>query len=156
VAIRVNVHIGAAVTDQGLVLGKAHETVRARRALAPEVKIWADVRVKHAAPLAVRSVIEEAEELFERGEADALIVSGLRTGGDTDPQRLAEVRAAVACPVLVGSGARPEQLPVLLPVCDGVIVGSWLKEHGDVRAPVDAVRAAEFVHAARSVSMLGA
>lgn len=148
-AIRVNVHIGASVTDQGIIEGKAHETVRLRRALCPDVAIWADVRVKHAAPVATRSIIEEAEELRERGEADALIVSGLRTGGETDPSRLGEVRAAIDCPVLVGSGATPEQLHKLMPVCDGLIVGSWLKVGGKVLAPVDPQRARDFVQAAR-------
>lgn len=148
-AIRVNVHVGAAVTDQGLIQGKAFDTVRLRRALAPGVQIWADVRVKHAAPLAERSITEEAEELHLRGEADALIASGLATGKQTDPARLALVRAAVTCPILVGSGATPEQLPELLPVCDGIIVGSWLKERGDVLAPVDPARARAMVEAVR-------
>jgi len=148
-AIRVNVHAGAAVTDQGLVMGRAHETVRTRRALAPEVRIWADVRVKHAAPLAERDIVEEAEELAERAEADALIVSGHKTGGPTDPARLAAVRAAVRVPILVGSGATPELLPALLPVCDGLVVGSWIKLGGDVRRPIDPQRARAFVAAAR-------
>lgn len=151
-SIRVNVHAGAAVTDQGLVMGRAHETVRQRRALAPGVRIWADVRVKHAAPLAEREVVEEAEELAERAEADALIVSGHKTGGATDPARLAAVRAAVRVPILVGSGATPALLPALLPVCDGLIVGSWVKVGGDARAPVDPARARAFVDAARGVA----
>jgi len=149
-AIRVNVHIGASVTDQGILQGKAHETVRLKRQIAPGVQVWADVRVKHAAPVALRSIIEEAEELHERGEAEALIVSGLRTGGETDPARLAEVRAAVSCPVLVGSGATPDQLARLLPVCDGLIVGSWIKVGGAVLAEVDPIRARRLVEAARS------
>ena len=148
-SIRVNVHIGASVTDQGIIEGKAHETVRLRRQLCPDVQVWADVRVKHAAPVAMRSIVEEAEELRERGEADALIVSGLRTGGETDPARLGEVRAAIDCPVLVGSGATPEQLGVLMPVCDGLIVGSWLKVGGKVLGPVDPARARAFIQAAR-------
>ena len=150
-AIRVNVHVGAAVTDQGLVMGRAHETVRLRRELCPGVKVWADVRVKHAAPLADRPIAEEAEELAERGEADALIVSGAKTGGATDPERLAEVRRHTRCPILVGSGATPELLPKLLPVCDGLVVGSWLKVGGQVLAAVDPARAADFVAAARGL-----
>lgn len=149
-AIRVNVHSGAAVTDQGLVMGRAHETVRMRRTLAPDVRIWADVRVKHAAPLAERELTEEALELAERAEADALIVSGAKTGGPTDPARLKRVREAVHVPILVGSGATVDTLPVLLPVCDGIIVGSWLKVGGDVAAPVDPARAKAFVAAARA------
>lgn len=150
--IRVNVHIGSAVTDQGLIHGQAHDTVRLRRQLAPDTRILADVRVKHAAPLAERPVVEEAEELTERGEADALIVSGHKTGGATDPERLKVVRQAVRCPVLVGSGASIEQLGLLLPVCDGLIVGSSIKEGGEVLAPVDPVRARAFVMAARGLS----
>ena len=33
--IRVNVHVGAYVTDQGLIEGRAHATLRSRAALAP-------------------------------------------------------------------------------------------------------------------------
>lgn len=150
--IRINVHIGSAVTDQGLIHGQAHDTVRLRRDVAPHTRILADVRVKHAAPLAERPVTEEAEELTERGEADALIVSGHKTGGATDPERLRQVRDAVHCPVLVGSGASSEQLGLLLPVCDGLIVGSSIKEGGAVLAPVDPTRARAFVLAVRGLS----
>jgi len=146
-AIRVNVHAGAYVTDQGLVMGRAHETVRMRRTLGADVHIWADVRVKHAAPLAERDIAEEALELCERAEADALVVSGAKTGGPTDPARLAVVRAAVHVPILVGSGATIATLDQLLPVCDGLIVGSALKHDGDVARPVDAARARAFVAA---------
>lgn len=48
--IRVNVHIGARVTDQGIVEGRAHETVRARQALRAEgIALFCDVDVKHSA-----------------------------------------------------------------------------------------------------------
>lgn len=49
--VRVNVHSGAMVTDQGVIEGRAFETVRLRQRLSPEVAIWADVHVKHAQPL---------------------------------------------------------------------------------------------------------
>jgi membrane complex biogenesis BtpA family protein len=146
-AVRVNVHAGAAVTDQGLIEGRAHETVPLRDTLAPSVRIWADVRVKHAAPLVARPVAEEAEELHLRARADALIVSGARTGGATDPARAREVREAVSAPVLIGSGATPDTLSALAAVADGFIVGSWLKEGGRVEAPVDPARAADMVAA---------
>jgi hypothetical protein len=146
-AIRVNVHAGAAVTDQGLIEGRAHETVPLRDATAPGVRIWADVRVKHAAPLVARPIAEEAEELHLRARADALIVSGARTGGATDPARAREVREATSAPVLIGSGATPDTLSALAGAADGFIVGSWLKEGGRVEAPVDRQRAADMVAA---------
>ena len=50
--IRVNVHVGAYVTDQGLIEGEAHDTLRYRRQIdARSVSIMADVLVKHATPL---------------------------------------------------------------------------------------------------------
>ena len=53
--IRINVHTGARVTDQGLVEGRAHVTLRQRRALGAErVLLLCDVDVKHSAPLAAR------------------------------------------------------------------------------------------------------
>ncbi len=50
--IRVNVHTGARLTDQGLIEGMAHEALRHRKLLGSNVKIFADVNVKHSTPLA--------------------------------------------------------------------------------------------------------
>ena len=48
--IRVNVLCGARVADQGLIQGIAHDLLRERAALgAAEIKIFADVDVKHSA-----------------------------------------------------------------------------------------------------------
>lgn len=149
--VRVNVLCGARVTDQGLLTGKAHELLRDRAAWgASPVRILADVDVKHSAPLARRSLAVETHELVTRGGADAVIVSGLATGSEVDPERLTEARTA-ACgkPVLVGSGAQPDLLAELLPRCDGFIVGTYFKQHGDIHRPVDVVRVREFVNSVR-------
>ena len=45
--VRINVHTGAMLTDQGLLQGRAAETLRERARLAPDVRILADVHVKH-------------------------------------------------------------------------------------------------------------
>ena len=79
--IRVNVLCGARVTDQGIITGIAHDLLRERAALgATNVRILADVDVKHSAPLAPRSLVDETHELVARGGADAVIVSGAATG----------------------------------------------------------------------------
>src|SRR5262245_42327939 len=49
--IRVNVHTGAMLTDQGLIEGDACHTVRYRDRISPGAQILADVHVKHAVPL---------------------------------------------------------------------------------------------------------
>ena len=48
--IRVNVLAGTMWTDQGPIVGRAHDIARVRRAIAPTCCVLADVQVKHAAP----------------------------------------------------------------------------------------------------------
>ena len=52
--IRVNIHMNAVVSEQGIIQGASHRTLRLRSALKSDVLIFADVGVKHAAPLADR------------------------------------------------------------------------------------------------------
>lgn len=127
--IRVNVHVGSMVTDQGSIEGRAWHTLRLRRHLeAQEVGILADVRVKHALPLAARPLAEEAQDLRLRGQADAVIVTGAATGSGADPQEVAVVRNALPeCPLLVGSGLTAQAAASFFPAADGGIIGSSLK-----------------------------
>src|SRR5205814_7686492 len=81
--IRVNVHAGAVVADQGIVQSEAYHTLRDRRLLGADVKIFADVQGKHAAPVAAVELEQEARDLVHRGLADALVVSGKATGEAT-------------------------------------------------------------------------
>ncbi|MBV1860812.1 MAG: BtpA/SgcQ family protein [Nannocystaceae bacterium] len=139
--IRVNVHVGAYVTDQGLIEGQAHATLRSRAQLGADVAILADVLVKHATPLAPLTVEDATQDTVKRGLADGVIVTGRATGAPVDAGRLQTVGdAAGAVPVYVGSGLTLEAAPVLAPRCDGAIVGTAFKHGGQVRAPVDAVR----------------
>ncbi|NLE59812.1 MAG: BtpA/SgcQ family protein [Planctomycetes bacterium] len=157
--VRVNVHTGVYAADQGLIEGRADDTLRYRRRLAggagtdpiaPMPAVFADVHVKHAMPLAAQPIAQAAAETAYRGRADGLIVSGVATGKPTDPTDLAAVRAAVPDrPIYVGSGATPETVAELLVAADGVIVGTAIKQGGVTTAPVDSARAAALVKAAR-------
>ena len=144
--IRVNVLCGARVTDQGVIQGIAHDLLRERAHLgAHDIKIMADVDVKHSAPLAVRPIIDEVDDTIERGLADAVIVSGAGTGKPTDPQHVRVVKGAAGdVPVFIGSGvsaATVEQFDS----ADGFIVGTAFKRNGDVAEPVDIDRVRAFV-----------
>ena len=137
--IRVNVHTGAMETDQGILQGRADETLRYRRALGARVAIFADVFVKHAAPLLRTTPARAAADAVHRGLADALLVTGDATGGEADPARLAEVKRAVPrTPVLVASGVTPDNADAFAGA-DGFIVGTWVKRNG--RVDVKKVRA---------------
>jgi membrane complex biogenesis BtpA family protein len=148
--IRVNVHAGAVLADQGLVHSDAYGTLRDRRLLDAAVAIFADVGGKHAVPLAPVDLEQHARDLTHRGLADGLIVSGQATGAATSVADLKRVRGAVPhVPLLVGSGATPDTVAELLSVADGLIVGTALKRDGDVNAPVDLARVRRLVAATR-------
>ncbi|HKO56358.1 MAG TPA: BtpA/SgcQ family protein [Thermoanaerobaculia bacterium] len=145
--IRVNVHTGAMLTDQGIIEGEAAETLRLRASLAPDVAIFADHFVKHAVPLAPLDAVQAAKDLRLRGLADALIVSGTETGVAPDAARLAMLRNAVPdAPLIIGSGLTADNTGVFAEA-DGAIVGTSVKEGGDVERPVDAARVAAVVTA---------
>ncbi len=133
--IRINVHTGVMVTDQGLIEGEAAETLRVRAHIAPEVLIFADHLVKHAKPLGDPS----AKDLRARGLADAIIITGSGTGVAADPQQLAKLRAEVDAPIIAGSGI-DESNASQFAAADAAIVGTSLKRGGDVDAEVDRER----------------
>jgi uncharacterized protein len=129
--IRVNVHTGAMLTDQGIIEGDAAETLRMRATMAPQVMIFADHLVKHATPLGVVDEVQSARDLRERGLADAVIVSGRETGAEVDQARFERVRAATDAPLLIGSGLTAENA-ARFSDADGAIVGTSLKSGGRV------------------------
>ena len=149
--VRINVHVGAAVTDQGVIEGQAHETLRLRDRIDADVAICADVGVKHAAPLGGRDLAVEASDAVERGLADAVIVSGDRTGDRTALEDVRQVQNAVGneVPVFVGSGVTVETAGEVLDVADGAIVGTALKGGGVTSNPVDEERVRELIDAAK-------
>ena len=146
--IRVNVHAGAVLADQGLVHSDAYNTLRDRRLLGAEVAIFADVGGKHAVPLAPIDLEQHARDLTHRGLADGLVVSGQATGAATPVEDLKRVRSAAPhVPLLVGSGVTADTAAELLSIADGLIVGTALKRDGDVRAAVDPDRVRKLVAA---------
>ncbi len=144
--VRVNVHTGAMLTDQGVIEGRAAETLRLCAAIAPGVLLFADHMVKHATPLAMTDDALAAKDLRLRGLADAIIVSGAETGAAVDAARLARVRAVVDAPLLIGSGLSEENASSF-DIADGAIVGTSIKRGGRVEAPVDPARVARLVAA---------
>ncbi|OKH21505.1 photosystem I biogenesis protein BtpA [Chroogloeocystis siderophila] len=149
--IRVNVLTGVMATDQGLIEGQAHQLLRYRREIGSDVRIFADVLVKHARPLSSPNLTVAVQDTIERGLADAVILSGWATGSPPDLQDLELAKAAAYdTPVLIGSGANWENISTLMQAADGVIVSSSLKRHGRREQTIDPIRVSQFVEAARS------
>jgi len=156
--IRVNVLCGAMVTDQGIIEGNAYRLLRYRRELGANIKIFADVLVKHAQPLSPISLDAAITDTVERGLADAIILSGWATG---KPPLLEELelarKVAPQVPLLIGSGATAENIGSLIRRADGVIVASSLKRssrsagmptgYSDPFPMIDPIRVRQFVEA---------
>jgi hypothetical protein len=148
--IRVNVLTGVMATDQGVIEGQAHQLLRYRRELGSDVKILADVLVKHARPLGAPNLTTAVQETIERGLADGVILSGWATGSSPTLEDLELASAAAdGTPVFIGSGANWENISTLMQAADGVIVSSSLKRRGRIEQPIDPIRVSQFVEAAR-------
>jgi membrane complex biogenesis BtpA family protein len=149
--IRVNVHTGAMLTDQGIIEGRAAETLRTRAAIAPEVLIFADHMVKHAVPMVAIDEIQAAKDLRYRGFADGIIVSGAETGAEPHRGSVSALRDALTdVPILVGSGLTEANAGAFADA-DAAIVGTSIKVDGRVEAPVDPDRVARVVAAFKRV-----
>lgn len=151
--IRVNVLTGGMYTDQGWIEGRAHEVLRSRAALRADVAILADVLVKHAAPPPGTHAAAAARDLWHRGGADALIVTGAATGEAVDVARLEAVRRAVPdAPILAGSGVTAANAAEVLRHANGAIVGSAVQREGRAGAGVEVERVRAVVAAFRRAS----
>lgn len=149
--IRINVHTGAMLTDQGIIEGRAAETLRDRSRLGADIAIFADHLVKHAVPLGAVDPVQSAKDLRLRGLADAIIVTGAETGAAPDASRLDMLRKAVDAPLIIGSGMTASNAAAFA-TADAAIVGTAMKRDGDVDEPVDAARAAAIVRAFKRAS----
>lgn len=143
--IRVNQWVNGYVANEGFIQGESAKAMRYRSFLrAQNVKIFADVHVKHGAHAIVadRPVSEQASDA-EFFDADVTIATGHRTGDATPVEEIEAVRAGTYLPVIIGSGLAVDNAERLMRVADGAIVGSSLKEGGVWwgRVDVDRVKA---------------
>ncbi len=156
--IRVNVHVGSTWTDQGLIQSRAHDIVQYRRSLnldMPEdAPLWipgrtaiaADIMVKHGSPAGQSSLLDAANDAVIRGCADVIVLTGSSTGGAADPEQMSVVSESLPhIPVWVGSGVQPSNARKWRSLSSGAIVGSYLHQSGDLRAPIDVERVREIV-----------
>ncbi len=151
--VRVNQWANAYVANEGFMEGKAGSATRYRAWLrASDVRIFADVHVKHGAHAIVadRSLSELTRDA-EFFDADAVIVTGQRTGDGAKLDELEQVRSSTQLAVLVGSGVTRDNVGDVFRFADAVIVASSLKHGGAWWNEVDPKRLADFMDVVRSV-----
>jgi len=132
----------AYIADEGFVEAIAHRALRYRAGLrAYDVKVFADVQVKHGSHFIISDrPFEEQVADVEFFDADAVIVSGTRTGAETPLERVVKAKQSTYLPVLIGSGLNPSNAEKLLSVADGAIVGSYMRKDGKFWNPVELER----------------
>jgi membrane complex biogenesis BtpA family protein len=149
--VRINIVSWAMLADQGIIEGRAAEIARYRKMLGANILIFTDCLTKHAVPLAPQQMEWVALDTWERGGADALVVSGKATGYATDlGDVIAARKGAPDAPLLIGSGVTAENILDFLPIVDGVIVGTSLKVDGRVENPVELARVNAVVERVRA------
>ncbi len=149
--IRATFFTEASVDVSGLVLPRPHELLRFRKFLDPTIKIFADVHIKHSAPLVNRPLGDSALDA-KYFLADAIIISGTHTGKEAKIDDIMEAKKAVGdFPVLVGSGFRKDQAEKVFRYADGAIVGTSLKKESVSSNPVDHERVKELMEAVKKI-----
>lgn len=149
--VRVEAYAFAHVADEGIIESSAAELLRFRRKIGADgVRVWADVKKKHAAHSITADVsLGETAHAVEFMLGDAVIVTGSTTG---EPPRAADVREAKShcrIPVLLGSGVTVENVSEFYSTADGFIVGSYFKESGLWSNTVERARVERLADAVR-------
>ncbi|MGQ0572352.1 MAG: BtpA/SgcQ family protein [Armatimonadota bacterium] len=140
--VRANQWVNAYVANEGFVEGAAPAAMRFRAWVrAHDIAIFADVHVKHGSHAVVgdRSLAEQTRDAIFF-DADVLIATGQRTGDAADIDEIRGIKTASTLPVIVGSGLTADNVPELLLIADGAIVGTWAKVEGLWWNPVDVER----------------
>lgn len=132
-------------TSTGLLKPMAADLMRTKARMHSDVKVFADVNVKESRPVYAQNIEETIPEALAAG-ADAIIVTGLATGKPPLPSEIKNLKELTPDkPLLIGSGVSAENISELMKYADGVIVGSSIKEDGDITKPVSLERTVELL-----------
>ncbi|MFK7882959.1 MAG: BtpA/SgcQ family protein [Phycisphaerales bacterium] len=138
------------VADEGLLAkAEAGPLLRYRSSIgAGSIPVYCDIKKKHASHAITADLdVGEIAHAAEFCGADGLIVTGVSTGQAAEIQDVRRVRESCQLPILVGSGVTAETAANLLGYADALIVGSWIKQGGTWKNPVDGDRARTMVNA---------
>ena len=150
--VRINMLMGVRAASEGLIEGEAYHVLQYRRQLSAKCLVFADVDVKHSAAIGDVGLPDQVDDVLTRGLADAIIVSGLGTGKETDLYDIKVAKhSAGDVPVFVGSGATSDNADQLLIHADGLIAGTGLKHRLVTDNIVDARRVRGLVDAIKTI-----
>ncbi|MDF2679415.1 MAG: photosystem assembly BtpA [Brevibacillus sp.] len=138
---------GVYASDFGIWNTNVGETVRHQYRIGAEnVKLLFNIVPEAAKYLADRDIENVAKSTVFNNRPDALCVSGLTAGTETDSQILKRVKEAVPeTVVLANTGVRMQNLEQQLSIADGAVVGTTFKLDGKFENHVDQERVRAFM-----------
>ena len=138
---------GVYASDFGLWNTNVGQTVRHQRAIGAEhVKLLYNIVPEAAKYLADRPIEEIARSTEFNNRPDAICVSGLTAGAETDTQVLSRVKGAVKrTPILCNTGCNKNNIVRQLTHSDGAVCATTFKVDGVFENPVDESRVKEFM-----------
>ncbi|RCX20014.1 hypothetical protein DFR58_10283 [Anaerobacterium chartisolvens] len=146
--VRIPVFVDTVEFFGGIITPCARQAMILRKNLnAENVKILADIQVKHTHMLLPHVAIEDSAKAAESCGADAIIVTGTHIGVETPIEIIQRVRKVTKIPLIAGSGVNTANIRQQLSIADGAIVGSSLKEAGRIENPVSTKLAKELINA---------
>lgn len=130
--VRVPVFVDTVKTDYGTIVGDAQKVIEFRKKIkADNVKIYADIHVKHAEIISEHTLLESAK-LAETAGADGLIITGQWTGDAPQLDDFKILRdGGIKLPLIIGSGLNHDNVVPLMKAANAAIVSTALKESGD-------------------------
>lgn len=138
---------GVYASDFGLWNTNVGETVRHQyRIGAEKVKLLFNIVPEAAQYVAGRDIESIAKSTVFNNRPDALCVSGLTAGAETDSQILKRVKETVPdTVVLANTGVRLQNLESQLSIADGAVVGTTFKYEGKFENHVEPERVKAFM-----------
>ncbi|QVK21821.1 BtpA/SgcQ family protein [Mycoplasmatota bacterium] len=138
---------GVYASDFGLWNTNVGETARHQHRIGAQgVKCLYNIVPEAAAYLAERSIESIAKSTVFNNQPDALCVSGLTAGSETDSEILKRVKDTVSSTVVfANTGVNPNNVCEQLTIADGAVVGTTFKYDGKFENHVDISRVESFM-----------
>jgi membrane complex biogenesis BtpA family protein len=143
---------GVYASDFGMWNTNVGETIRHQYAIGAEnVKLLYNIVPEAAKYLSDREIESIAKSTVFNNRPDALCVSGLTAGTETDSTILKRVKDTVPdTVVLSNTGMRLENFEMQLGIADGAVVGTTFKYNGKFENHVDSERVKVFMDKVKS------
>lgn len=144
---------GVYASDFGLWNTNTGEVVRHKKNLGIDhVKLLFNIVPEAAVYLGEREIVSIAKTTVFNNRPDALCVSGLTAGSETDTQILTQVKSVVPDTlVFCNTGCREDNIERQLTYSDGAVVGTTFKIDGKFENSVDINRVRSFMDKVKNI-----